>query len=158
MAHIDFDGIKAAALRNVRSLLPDLIPGGKFRSLEYVVRNPTRADETPGSFSINYKTGAWCDFATDDTGSDLISLVAFVRGVGQGEAARELADKLGMPALKPNGAAIAKPSGHSNGATEAPTPKIYSWGNDGPLRQEDEVRRHTYRNSAGVAVRVVLPS
>jgi hypothetical protein len=40
----------------------------------------------------NYKTGIWKDFASDDGGADLISLVAYLRGIGQGDAARELAD------------------------------------------------------------------
>jgi hypothetical protein len=39
-AGIDFATINSAALRNGRSLVQDLIPGGKFRSLEYVVKNP----------------------------------------------------------------------------------------------------------------------
>jgi hypothetical protein len=80
---IDFDGIKAAALRNGCSFVQDLIPGGKFRSLEYIVRNPKRDDRHPGSFTINYKTGVWKDFATGDGGSDLISLVVFVQGVAR---------------------------------------------------------------------------
>ena len=56
MTAIDFEGINAAALRNGRSLVQDFIPGGKFRRLEYVVKNPCRNDERPGSFSINYRT------------------------------------------------------------------------------------------------------
>ena len=54
---IDFAAINSAALRNGRSLVQDLIPGGKFRSLEYVVKNPCRNDERPGSFTINYRDG-----------------------------------------------------------------------------------------------------
>jgi len=77
---IDFDEINRAALSSGRSLLESLLPGGRFRSLEYVVRNPRRADQHPGSFTINYKTGIWKDFATGDGGGDLISLVAFPGG------------------------------------------------------------------------------
>src|SRR5579863_6376281 len=94
---IDFDGINAAALRGGRSLAQDLIPGGKFRSLEYIVKNPCRNDNQAGSFSINYRTGVWKDFATDDGGADLISLVAYIRQCNQGEAARELSERLGVP-------------------------------------------------------------
>jgi hypothetical protein len=89
---IDFEGINAAALRSTRSLLPELIPGGKFRSLEYVVKNPCRDDRQPGSFCINCKSGRWKDFASGNGGADLISLVAYIRGVGQGDAAREVAE------------------------------------------------------------------
>ena len=97
---IDFEGINAAALCSARSLLPELLPGGKFRSLEYVARNPRRADQHPGSFTINYKTGIWKDFACGDGGGDLISLVAYVTNVGQAEAAHDLASKLGVRAVE----------------------------------------------------------
>ena len=155
---IDFDGINAAALRQARSLLPALIPGGKFRSLEYVVRNPRRADKNPGSFTSNYKTGEWGDFATNDKGGDLISLLAYVRDVSQGDAARELAEKLGVPLLKPNGFA-ANGAANSNGYVEpkiAPAtdePRIYQWGHAGPPKQADELRRHVYASS-GMAKRI----
>jgi hypothetical protein len=113
---IDFDGINRAALAVSRSLLPGLIPGGAFRSLEYVVKNPCRDDRTAGSFSINYKTGVWKDFASCVGGSDIVSLVAYRRNCSQGDAARELADKLGVPLLKPS----YKPNGH-NGARSSET-------------------------------------
>ena len=99
-ALIDFEGINRAALRDGRSFLQDFIPGGKFRSLEYVVRNPRRDDKNPGSFTINCKTGIWKDFASGEGGSDPISLVAYVGGISQAEAARELANKLGVPLHK----------------------------------------------------------
>jgi putative DNA primase/helicase len=150
---IDFDGINAAALCNGRSFVESLLPGGKFRSLEYVVKNPCRDDQRPGSFKINYQSGRWKDFASGDGGTDLISLVAYVRCVGQGDAARELAEKLGVPLLKPNGmvASTYKAGdlkGHNGsrhiGADSGVTPKIHSWGDDGPPRQADEFRRHVY--------------
>jgi hypothetical protein len=39
---IDLESINNAAVRNGRSLLESLIPSGKFRGLEYIVRNPRR--------------------------------------------------------------------------------------------------------------------
>jgi putative DNA primase/helicase len=144
---IDFEGINAAALRNGRSLVQDLLPNGKFRGLEYIAKNPRRSDERPGSFSINYRSGVWKDFATDDGGSDIISFAAYVKGLSQGDAARELAGKLGVPL---NGVAI---NGHANGHNHVPkigpatdTPKVYQCGDDGPPRQADEVCRHVYRS------------
>ncbi len=144
---IDFDGINTAALRDARSLLKELIPGGKFRSLEYVVRNPRRDDKTPGSFTINYRTGVWKDFATGDSGSDLISLVAYLRSVDQATAARELADMLGVPFLKSNGQT--KPNAlnsrsHNGVAAANEAPKVHQWGEDGPPRKDAEIRRHYY--------------
>ena len=171
MTPIDFDGINAAALRNARSLLSSLIPGGKFRSLEYVARNPRRDDQRPGSFSINYKTGVWKDFASEDGGGDLISLLAYIRGSGQGDAARELADRLGEPLHK----ATYELNGHSGvhrsapaaapptsarpaiptavDATE-PAPKVYAWGDAGPSVR-NEIRRHVY-SIGGRAMRVKI--
>ena len=100
---IDFYATNAAALSNARSLLQELIRGGKIRSLEYVVRNPRRDDKTLGSFKINYGSGVWKDFETGDGGGDLISLVAYLRGGDQATAARKLADILGVPFVKSNG-------------------------------------------------------
>jgi putative DNA primase/helicase len=114
--------------------------------LEYVVKNPCRNDRQPGSFSINYKNGRWKDFACEDGGRDLISLAAYVRGSSQGEAARELAEKLGVPLHKPNGVASVP---NSNGilaesAVAASPVKVHLWGNDGPPVQQSEIRRHFY--------------
>ncbi len=156
---IDFDGINAAALHNGRSFVETLLPGGKFRSHEYIVKNPCRDDRRPGSFRFNYRSGQWKDFASGDGGADPISLVAYVRGVSQGDAARELADKLGVSLQKSNGSAKPNDSrgnGHHNRishATEAP--KACSWGNDGPPVRSDEIRRHVYSRS-GFAMRIKI--
>jgi hypothetical protein len=146
---IPFKTINDAALHASRSLLPQIIPGGKFRSLEYIVRNPRRDDQHAGSFTINYRTGVWKDFATGDGGGDLISLVAYVRGSTQSDAARELADKLGVSLLKldhkPNGrsAPTPPPTSAAHNELEAPR-KIYTWGDAGPPVSSNEVRRHLY--------------
>jgi putative DNA primase/helicase len=153
---IDFDGINAAALSSGRNLLVDLIPGGKIRSLEYIVKNPRRDDQRAGSFKINYRSGIWSDFALEGVGgNDIISLVAYVRGISQGDAARELAQRLGVPLLKPNGhngahkQAVADTLSVSSDITTTAgstvsTPKIYTWGDEGPPARNDEVRRHVY--------------
>lgn len=93
---IDFSGINVAALAALPAILARIIPGGKSVSGEYVARNPKRADRSLGSFKINLRTGRWSDFATGDKGGDPISLVAYVEGVSQGEAARLLAHMLGL--------------------------------------------------------------
>jgi putative DNA primase/helicase len=103
--HIDFDGINRTALAQMRSFLGQLLPGGKIEGHEYVVCNPTRNDRNPGSFKINMRTGTWADFATGDTGNDLISLAAYVRGMRNGKAAVDVAAMVGfhIDARKPNG-------------------------------------------------------
>jgi hypothetical protein len=156
--HIDFHGINQAALRNARSLLLTLIPGGKFRSLEYIAINPTRADRKPGSFSVNYKLGIWKDFATEEGGSDLISLVAYLQGTSQGEAAHRLAAMLAVAPPKQhessyqNGCYASQPQRGASNALDAP--KIYHGGDAGPRRFAGEARRHIYLDDKGIAVRI----
>lgn len=94
---LDFDAIAAAALPHLESLLCEWLPGGKKDGVEYVATNPTRGDRKAGSFRINTVTGVWCDFASNDSGSDTIALVAYLEDVKQGEAARRLSKRLGMP-------------------------------------------------------------
>lgn len=96
---MNFDHVKAAALANIEAVLNHWAPGGKRQGREYLPLNPRRSDQKPGSFSINLDCGAWADFAADARGGDLISLVAYLDDVKQGEAAERLAAFLGT---KPN--------------------------------------------------------
>jgi hypothetical protein len=89
----EFTAMNQFAKRNMTVFLEKLLPGGKNRSNEYVVRNPKRADKHPGSFKIcvsGPKVGVWCDFAANAKGSDPLSLVAYVKSVSRAEAARWL--------------------------------------------------------------------
>ncbi|MDQ0319694.1 hypothetical protein QO002_001832 [Pararhizobium capsulatum DSM 1112] len=94
---IDFVGINAAALAALPDLLRQWLPDGRQRKNEWLALNPRRADHHAGSFQINMRTGKWADFATGDKGGDVISLAAFLSGIGQAEAARNLASMLGVP-------------------------------------------------------------
>lgn len=93
---IPFAEIASAALNVCESLLNAWLPGGKVQSGEYKVTNPLRADSRVGSFSINIRSGAWGDFATNDAGKDLISLYAYLNGMEQHNAAFEVADQIGF--------------------------------------------------------------
>jgi hypothetical protein len=96
-ARLDLRQIASAARASALSVCGQLLPGGKREGNEYVVRNPKRADTRPGSFKIavsGRRAGCWCDFATGDKGGDLISLVAYLHDLRQGEAARRLAAML----------------------------------------------------------------
>lgn len=95
---IDFSAINAVALRALPAILPRWLPDGKRQGREFVARNPTRADRTPGSFRINVVTGKWSDFATGDRGGDPVSLAAYLFDLTQVEAARRVADMLGVNA------------------------------------------------------------
>ncbi len=93
---LDFDAINRAALAALPAILARVLPSGKAVHREWVALNPRRSDKNLGSFKINRFNGKWCDFATGDKGGDPISLVAYVEGVSQGEAARLLAQMLGL--------------------------------------------------------------
>ena len=95
-AAIDFESINAAALPALPALCARWMPGGKRIGREYVTLNPTRADRRAGSFKVNLQTGRWADFATGDKGGDVVSLAAYLFGLRQTDAARRLADALGI--------------------------------------------------------------
>ena len=88
---IPFSKISIAANGNALEILNTWLPNGKVSGNEYVVLNPRRNDFKLGSFKINYKTGKWADFATDDAGGDLISLGAYIFDISQSKAAIQLA-------------------------------------------------------------------
>lgn len=92
----NFKELAARALANVQTVLAHFLPGGKEEGQEYVVKNPTRTDAQSGSFKVNTATGLWSDFATGDSGNDMISLVAYLQRSTQGEAAKALAQLLGI--------------------------------------------------------------
>jgi hypothetical protein len=93
---LDFDAINQAALAAFPAVLNRLLPRGKTVGRELLALNPRRSDRNLGSFKVNRFNGRWCDFATGDRGGDPVSLVAYLADVSQGEAARLLAQMLGI--------------------------------------------------------------
>ncbi|MBM6583232.1 hypothetical protein ILT44_23810 [Microvirga sp. BT689] len=91
---VEYWRLANAALPLLPQLLPRWLPDGRRIGAEWVARNPTRDDSTLGSFKFNLRTGRWADFATGDKGGDAISLIAYIRGISQYEAAQILADDL----------------------------------------------------------------
>lgn len=91
-----FSTVNAAALVALPALLSRWLPDGRAQGREYIARNPRRLDRKAGSFSVNLHTGRWADFATGDKGGDVISLAAYLGGIGQFEAMRSLANMLGV--------------------------------------------------------------
>ena len=99
MPRIDFDGINKAALdAGLPSVLQRWLPDGRVTGGEYTARNPRRIDRRAGSFRISCTSGRWADFATNDRGSDVVSYIAYITNTSQVEAARRLADVLGIDA------------------------------------------------------------
>lgn len=93
---IDFECVNRAALAQLPELCARWLPDGRRCGHEYRARNPLRADRRAGSFSVNLTSGRWADFAVGVRGGDPVSLAAYVSGLGQADAARRLADMLGM--------------------------------------------------------------
>ena len=96
---INFAEINRVALAAFPAVLARVLPGGKRVGAEIVALNPRRADTNLGSFKVRVagaRAGCWSDFATSDHGGDLVSLVAYLEGLTQGEAARRLAQMLGI--------------------------------------------------------------
>lgn len=85
-----------AAQFQLNRLLPQWLPQGKQLGHEWVALNPCRRDSHLGSFKVNLRTGRWADFATGDRGGDAISLLAYLRGLSQSEAASVVARELGV--------------------------------------------------------------
>ena len=94
--YLDFGTINRAALARLPDLCARWLPDGRRRGHEYVARNPGRDDRRPGSFKVNLRSGRWADFATNARGGDPVSLAAFLSGLSQADAARHLADMLGV--------------------------------------------------------------
>jgi hypothetical protein len=91
---LSFDAINCAALSELPGLVQRWLPNGRRKGREWVALNPKRRDKSRGSFKINLRTGRWSDFATGDKGGDVVSLVAYLAGIRQSEAALQLAEML----------------------------------------------------------------
>jgi Family of unknown function (DUF5906) len=173
---VDFAAVKAASLRSLDSIIQRLLPGGKWEGEEWVVRNPTRNDNKPGSFKANRRTGVWSDFAYPaDKGGDMIDLVMYLTRKSNLDAARELADMLGV-AGSSDTASSGKTSDKARRVeTVSPAesrippkefpprtppdkdkkPFFVVAGEEGPKPRSDELRRHFYRRD-GVPVQIKI--
>jgi hypothetical protein len=93
---IDFRRIAAEAAQRSEMIVQRWLPDGRRESGEWVARNPKRADGRLGSFKINLRTTLWSDFATGESGRDLIALAAFLFDLKQDRAALRVAEMLGI--------------------------------------------------------------
>ncbi len=102
---IDFQDLAAYSLRYITELVPEWLPGGRMQGNEWVCGSIRGG---PGdSMRVNMSTGMWADFATDDKGGDMISLLACVDSIKQIDSAKILVQKLNYrmndvpPAVQP---------------------------------------------------------
>lgn len=92
---IRFAELAAALLQSADRLVPAWLPGGVVRGPEYICGSLVGGKGT--SCSINLTTGRWADFAAEDEqGSDLLSLYAAIHGLGQAQAALQVARAEGL--------------------------------------------------------------
>ncbi len=85
---MDFHSLSSELLARSESLCAEWFPAGKRIANEFVVGDLAGS---PGeSLSINLKTGVWKDFASGETGGDLIALYAAMHSIEQGEAFKRL--------------------------------------------------------------------
>jgi hypothetical protein len=152
-APIDFSAINRRALSRLPDLLRRWLPGGRLEGREYVVKNPLRHDQSPGSFSINTDTGHWADFIPGGpSGGDPIALYAYLNGLKNGEAAGRLAVELGIET-----ADTAPREASSRKTTETVTPIIpvpedaspFSWRHP---QHGEPVAKRPYHNTDGQLV------
>lgn len=85
---MDFKSINGTLLPQLEHLCREWFPAGKKRGNEFKVGG--LSGEAGDSLSINLRTGVWKDFATGDSGSDVVSLYAAARGLSQSESAKRL--------------------------------------------------------------------
>lgn len=96
---VDFAALNAALMANAESLLADWIGGRRDMQGPEWKAAKQRDGGIGDSLSVNLNTGVWSHFAGNDAGSDLVSLYAYVKGMEQIEAARELWQRMGMGPL-----------------------------------------------------------
>lgn len=89
------------ALNASETLLSEWLPEGTRKGREWVAANTARSDRQAGSFGVSLDTGRWNDFADSGAhGGDLVSLLAYLRGCGQLDAAKEVDERLGLGLFK----------------------------------------------------------
>lgn len=93
---IDFDAINEAACRHLESICRSFLPYGRRERNEWRVGSlQGKPGSSLGICLTGSKVGVWKDFATGES-ADPVSMVAAIHGTGQAEAARLLADMLGV--------------------------------------------------------------
>ena len=173
-----FEDVKAASLSSIDMIVRRYLPNPKLvdNGKEWAACNPTRNDADLGSFKINRRTGVWSDFATKETGGDMIDLVAYLTNKTNVEAKNEVAELLNVkpsvgsrsltgniPVTRPKlvEKTVAAPATIDAVPTALPRrtppdkdgkPKFIVAGDAGPRAYNNEKRRHAYRRG-GVTVR-----
>lgn len=108
---VDIKATAQAAIPHIESICAAWLPEGKRQGHDWIARNPTRDDQTAGSFSVSLITGGCIDHATGEKCHDIISTIRYLDGLpNQGEAARRVADFIGTAPITEAKPAPTKPA------------------------------------------------
>lgn len=129
---LDFAAINTTLLSNYQSTLQQWFPNGQRIGADWCVGS--LSGEAGKSLKIHITKGVWKDFASDEGGSDPISLYAAIHGISQSEAARRLSD------MRPSDDTL-KPAGDRN---DIPDPTLGKYS-----------ARYDYRSEVGNLLGVV---
>lgn len=111
MTKYDWSGLNRDLLARCPSVLYEWFPAGKQQGTYFAIGN--LSGDAGDSLKVSLVTGLWRDWAGgDDDHGDLLSLYARARGIGMGDAAREL-----------GGERVANGTTHTP-ALPAPTPPV----------------------------------
>ena len=116
---IDFVSLAQALLERAHILVPMWLPSGVERNGRWYIGD---FDGSAGeSANVNLRTGQWIDNAapTEECGGDLISLYARIRGMNNGQAARELMRDLGWQRSSAPARSSGASGAHARPAAEA---------------------------------------
>ena len=97
MSRDDFMRVGSAALNSIESLLSEWLPNGVREGREWCIGS--RDGESGKSMKVclaGDAAGVWSDFSADDSGSDLISLYAYIHRMEQVDAMKAVAASLGI--------------------------------------------------------------
>lgn len=147
---IDFEALNRELLSQAATWVPQLIPGGRFRGVEYVCASIEGGHGD--SFKVNISTGRFADFAnTEHRGNDLIALFATVKGLPMREAALALG-----ATDKPNGKGSHLNGHHLPVPTQQRVPERTYYANDfRSKRLGNPSAFWIYRSTEGAILQVV---
>lgn len=117
------EAIEGLLVPRLEDLCARLAPQGRRQGHEWVALNPTRADHSIGSFSINMHTGRWMDGADAAASSKslpVLSLISYLATAGDfGKAILWAKDYLGLTGRAPDQARAAAISAEAEQRREA---------------------------------------
>lgn len=154
---IDFAALAAALLAQAGTLVPNWLPGGVQRGHEWVCSSLSGGTGT--SLSVSLSNGRWADFATGESGGDLLGLYAAIHGLPMVRAALEVArseglqDVAGIVHKHAGDAAPVVPKAPRAAPVAVPAPRVdEGWATVVPVPQHAPAAtfKHQYRAAADI--------